>query len=280
MAVAHENRLVEDHLGDQLLGHVQQVGDDLLDAVDHRDGVGVAALFEHRQIDRGLAVDAHLVVLDLRGVLRLAHVAHQHRGLAHRFERHQVDVLHGIDLAVGIDVVIIRADFHVARRQNQIGFVHRAHHVHDAQLVRLQFERIHIHHDLAIASAEGRRHRRARHAGHLVANGELAQVAQLRFAQAFAFQRDQADRQAGGVKFHHHRRQRAGRQIAQVGHGQIGDAGHVGIGIGAGLEINLDQTHARSASATPCGRCRCARVNMRSNCPVMSFSICSGGMPE
>ena len=41
-----------------------------LHAVDHGDGVGVAALLQHRQIDRRLAVDAHVVVLDLRDRLR------------------------------------------------------------------------------------------------------------------------------------------------------------------------------------------------------------------
>ena len=52
-------------LADQFLGHVEQVLHRVLDAVHHRDGVGVAALLEHRQVDRGLAVHAHDVGLDL-----------------------------------------------------------------------------------------------------------------------------------------------------------------------------------------------------------------------
>ena len=33
-------------------------------------------------------------------------------------------------------------------------------------------------------------------------------------------------------------------QAPQIGHGQIRNLGDVGVGIGAGLEINLDQAHA------------------------------------
>ena len=92
--------------------------------------------------------------------------------------------------------------------------------------------------------AKGRGHGGAGDAGHLVADGELAEVAQLRFAQALALEGDQAHRQAGGVELHHDGRQRAGGQVAQAGHGEVGDAGHVRIGIRAGLEIHLDEAHA------------------------------------
>jgi hypothetical protein len=161
------------------------------------------------------------------------------------FNGNSVDVLHGVNLAVDIKVVIIRPDLHVAGGQNQIGVIHRADHIHDAQLVRFQFQRIHINHDLPVAPAERLRHGRARHIGDLVAHVELAEVAQLRLVQAFAFQGNQTHRQAGRVKLQNHRRQGAGRQLAQIRHREVGDAGHGGIGIEAGLKINLDQAHAR-----------------------------------
>ena len=84
-----ENRLIEDHLGDQLRGHIQQaVGRDYpLDAVDDLDSIGVAALFHHRQIDRGLAVHADFADLDLGGVLRFADVRNQHGGLPPGLQR-------------------------------------------------------------------------------------------------------------------------------------------------------------------------------------------------
>ena len=64
-----EDRLVEDDVGDERLRHVEQLGDGVLDAVDDRDGVGIAALLQHRQIGGSLAVDAHDVRLNLRGIL-------------------------------------------------------------------------------------------------------------------------------------------------------------------------------------------------------------------
>ena len=83
--------------------------------------------------------------------------------------------------------------------KNQVGVVHRADHVHQAELVRLQLDGIDVDHDLAVLAAEGLRHRRAGHIGDLVAHRELRQVAQLRFVQSLALQRDQADR-AGSTR--------------------------------------------------------------------------------
>ena len=66
--------------------------------------------------------------------------------------------------------VVVRPDLDVARRQDQVGVVDGADHVHRAHLVRLQLRRIDVDHDLAVLAAEGRRHRRALHAGELVAD--------------------------------------------------------------------------------------------------------------
>ena len=67
----------------------------------------------------------------------------------------------------------------------------------------------------------------------------------LSFGEPCALERDQADRQAGGIELQHDRRQRAGRQAAQIGQRQIGKFGHIGVGVGAGLEIDSDDAHAR-----------------------------------
>ncbi len=151
-----------------------------LDAVDHRDGVDVTALLENRQIDGALSVDAHDVGLDLRGVARLTDVAHHHRRAADGLERQPVDLGDGVELTVGVDVVVERPDDHVPGRQDQVRVVDRAHDVHHAQLVGLELERIDIDHDLPIASAERLRNRGAGHIGHLIAHVELTEVSQLR----------------------------------------------------------------------------------------------------
>ena len=87
-------------------------------------------------------------------------------------------------LAVGVEVVVDRADLHVAGGQDQVAVVHRADHIHHAELVRLQLQRIDVDHDLPIASAERLRHRCAGHVRDLVAHVVLAEIAQLRFVQS------------------------------------------------------------------------------------------------
>ena len=242
--VADKDGLVEDDFGHQLLWHVDQVGDRLLDPVDHRDRVRIAALFHHRQIDRGLPVDPDDVGLDFRSILGVADISDQHRPVADRFQRQAVDVVHRLDLAVGVEIVVERPDFHVAGRQNQIGFVHRPNDVHDAELMRLQLDGVDINHDLAVAAAEGLGHGSAGNVGDLVAHGVLSGVPQFGLPHPFALEGDQADRQAGGVELEHHGRKRPRRQLAQVGHGQVGDGGDRRIVIGARLEIHFDQAHA------------------------------------
>ena len=110
--------------------------------------------------------------------------------------------------------------------------------------MRLQLERIHIDHDLAIPPAEGLRDGSAGHVGDLVAHIVLAQVAQGCFLESLALQGDQADGQAGRVELQHHGREGARRQAPQVGHRQVGNAGDGGIGVNAGLEIDFDNADA------------------------------------
>ena len=59
-----------------------------------------------------------------------------------------------------------------------------AHHVHQAQLVASQFDRVDVHLDLPVLAAEGLRHGRAGHVRDLVANVELPEVVQLGFVQS------------------------------------------------------------------------------------------------
>ena len=130
--VTHEDGLIKHHFGHEFFRHINQMRDRVIDAVHHRDGVRVAALFQHGQINRRLTVHAHDVILDLRTVHRVADIADEHRSIANGFQRHAVDVFQVVNLAVDVKVVIIRPDFHITGGQNQIRVVHRAHHVHHA----------------------------------------------------------------------------------------------------------------------------------------------------
>ena len=52
MAVLTKTRLIEYHAGDQCLGTSKRCSHGFFDAVHHGDRVGVAALLQHRQVDR------------------------------------------------------------------------------------------------------------------------------------------------------------------------------------------------------------------------------------
>ena len=239
-----EDGLIEDHLADEFFRDVEQMLHRVLDAVHDRDGVGVPALFEHRQVDRRLAIHAHHVGLDLLRVLGIADVGDADRRLPDGLHRQVVDLLDGAQLAVGVDVVVQHADLHIAGRQNQVGIVHGADHVHQAQLVRFQFVGVRVDHDLAVPAAERLRHAGAGHAGNLVAHLELSQIAQRGFVQALALERHQAHREAGSIELQHDRRQRARGKAAQLRHREIGDGSHRRVRIGARLEVDLDDADA------------------------------------
>src|SRR5581483_6509797 len=147
-------------------------------------------------------------------------------------------------LAVGVDVVIELAELHITGGQDQVRVIDRANQVHQAQLVRLELVRVGVHHDLAVAAAEGLRHAGARYAGHLVAYLELRQIAQGSLVESLALKGDQTDWQTRSIKLQNHRRQGSRRQPAQLGHGQVGNGCDVGIGVSPWLEVNLDDTHS------------------------------------
>jgi len=77
-------------------------------------------------------------------------------------------------------------------------------------------------------------------------NGVAAQILKIGFVQALAFEGDQADGQAGGVKLQHHRRQRAGRKTAEIRHCEIGNRAEVGVGVCTWLKIDFDEAYAGS----------------------------------
>jgi hypothetical protein len=196
--LADEDGLVEDDVRHELLRDVGEARDRLLDAVDDRDRVGVASLFEDGQVDRALPVHADDVRLDRVGVGRVTHVANQDRGAPDGLQRQAVDLVGRGELAVRVEVVVGRADLHVAGGEDQVAVVDGADDVHDGQLVGLELQRVDVDHDLPVLPAERLRHGRTGDAGHLVAHGVLSEVPELRLVQALALERDQADGQARG----------------------------------------------------------------------------------
>jgi hypothetical protein len=62
----------------------------------------------------------------------MAHIGNEDRFLAFRFQWHVIQRLRIQDLRVCIEVVVQRADPHIAGGQNEIRFIGGAHHVHRA----------------------------------------------------------------------------------------------------------------------------------------------------
>ena len=95
-------------------------------SIDNGDGVRVATLLQDRQVNGSLAVDAHDVVLQRIGVFGDADIRDPHRVFSGKLDRHTVDIVNLADLAVGVDVVVVLPDLHVAGGQDEIRFVHRS----------------------------------------------------------------------------------------------------------------------------------------------------------
>src|SRR5678816_3987809 len=152
---------------------IHQVAHDVTHAIYYRDGVSVTTLLEDGCVDRALSVHPHHAGKDLASVLSVRDIADPDDGRTNHLQRQPIDFLNAGELAVGVDTVIQGADGHVSGGQNQVGAIHGANHVHQAELVCLQLERIRVDHDLAITAPERLWNTRPRDARHLIANREL-----------------------------------------------------------------------------------------------------------
>ena len=145
-----KHRLIEDDRSLELLRDIEEMSRGFADSVDDGDRVGITALLEDRNVDGVLPVDAHDVGLELAAIDCMTNVAHEDGSVADCLERDAVDVVGRRHLAIGVDVVVLRADADVSCGQNQIGVVDRMDDIHDAELRSLQLQRIDVDHDLPV----------------------------------------------------------------------------------------------------------------------------------
>ena len=110
--------LIKDDRSDQVLRNVDQLFYVLPDPIDDLNGIAVSALSQDWQIHRLLPVHAHDVVLQRRGIFRLADVAEAQHVVANRLQRNVVPVLGIRQFTVAVNVVIQRADAYISGRQN------------------------------------------------------------------------------------------------------------------------------------------------------------------
>ena len=233
--------MVEYDASDELFGNIDEVLERFLNAGNNRERVRIAALLENREIDGRLPIHANNIGLDGLCIDGFPDVRDHYRGLADGFERHRIDHAGGGNLGVGVEVVVVGADLDVARGKNEVAFVDLADHVHWAELVGLELERIDVNHDLAVLAAKRLGNRCARDVRDLVADVVLAQIVQLRFVKALALKGNEANRETRCVEFQNDRWERARGQAAQVGHGEIGDGAEVRVGVCAGLKVDFDE---------------------------------------
>src|SRR6267143_7328499 len=169
-----KNRLVEHNFGGELSWDIGKASHGFLDTVDHRDGVGISSLFHYGEVNRFLSIDANSIDLNLLSILSASNITHENGGAVNSLERKRIDVRSGRELAIRIEVVIDVSQSHIACRQYEIAVIYGANDVHDAQLMRLEFQRIDVDHNLAVTSAKGLRDARSGHIGNLVSNVVLA----------------------------------------------------------------------------------------------------------
>ena len=79
------------------------------DAIDDGNRIGIAALFEDWNVNGVLPVDTHDVGLELAAIDSMTNVAHEDRGIADSLEWDAVDSVGRRHLAIGVDVVVLRA---------------------------------------------------------------------------------------------------------------------------------------------------------------------------
>src|SRR6185312_12684221 len=137
-----------------------------------------------------LAIDAHDIVLRGIRVFGVSYIADTDPGASDRFQRHVIQLGHIVHEAVGVDVIVERPHFDVARRQNQVLTIHGVDDVHDAEISRKKLKRIDMDHDLPVLSTESSGDGYTGHGHNLVADGKLGKIVKLGLGETSAFYRD------------------------------------------------------------------------------------------
>ncbi|CAE6698544.1 hypothetical protein NSPZN2_10593 [Nitrospira defluvii] len=190
--------------------------------IDHFHRVGDRLLVD-AEIHRPFAVRADDVGLNVRGVGQDTDIPHTH-GIAARVDLDDdvVDRFHGFELGVGEHVVVEVPGLDVARRQDQVGGLHRLDDVEDRQASRLEQCRVQIDVDLPDLPALYRGGRDVGDLFDLRGNGVVGQVVECPFVKVAAGCSHERDGNIGDVELDDKGLENAGWQAVQ----DLGDALH------------------------------------------------------
>ena len=177
--VLDEDRLIEQRLDFHAARRCGSRGlQRLLDRVDDRERRGVAVLDDAEQ-NRLAPFRANDVLLDQPAVVNLAHILDEHRRVVDELDRDVVEIVDRRRKRVGPHRVLLVSQLRGPRRDGEGLCVHGVDDIVRGQAFGLQFQRVDIHHDLAILSPGRGRQRYAVNRRKLLAHPIDAVVVEL-----------------------------------------------------------------------------------------------------
>ena len=191
----------------------------IFDFFHDRKGV-LSRLSIDRDVDLLAPVDVDHVGLNLMRVLDFPDIPHEDDRAVDRLDRHVVELFDAFGHRVGDDLIVKVADLHVARRHKDTLLTERSHDVHRRQVSRFELHGVHIRVNATKHAAVYRGSDHTSNALKIVPQVIVGHVVKFLFRHRGTGNGHQAQRHRGRrIKRHHHRRDRARRQVEHVGHG-------------------------------------------------------------
>ncbi len=190
-----------------------------VNAVDNFNRVGTR-LTVHGHVDQRPTVDPHDVGLNLIRVFDFAHILEQYRlATGSNLDRRIIQLGDFVRNRVRVDIEFTITDLGAAGRNQNVLPPQCLMHFHDRQVVGHQLVRIHVGQNTTQRSTI---HGRRDHTGNglqIVPQVLIGNVVKFCVRHIRIGNRNQAQRHAGrGIEGHHHRRNRARRQVEHVAH--------------------------------------------------------------
>ena len=225
----HVKRLVHHHVEIDAFDAFENGLELRLDAFDHRNRVR-AGLAVDGDIDLPLAVHAHHVQLNLTGILHARDIANVSGRALADVEREVIQFLDGRHHAVGVDLIIERAELRVARRDHDVVIADGVDDIQRRQPARRRLFRVNVSQNATELPAINGGRNDARDGLKAIPKIEVGHVVKFRFIERRTGHADETERDGrGGIKGHDHRRNRARRQIVEVAHRERRDLRHGGV---------------------------------------------------
>ena len=171
----------------------------------------------------------HDVGLRRTSVAHVGHVADVDHRAVHRLDGQVVQLIDNRRGGVGFDGVLEAVDLHRPRGHDQVLRGDGVDHIDRREPFGLQSVQVQVHLNLALLAAVRKGRLLSLDSGQLGADIVLTQVVQLLFVEPLTREAQHQNGHAGGVVLNDERRQRTGRQTAQL---HLADGRDLGYGAG------------------------------------------------